>query len=128
MSISKARQFYSELTPQQKHFVDNKTINTTLNVKHWIAFLKKASDFDEYGDKAKKTLTVRLVVLSFALVASVITTIATGILYILFVSALCIILIISTAKTRKYFVKNDINNYLRLFFMPFLDAMRSKAG
>jgi len=41
MSVRKANQFYKELTLQQKHFVDNKTINTTMSIKHWMAFLGK---------------------------------------------------------------------------------------
>jgi len=134
MSIYKARKFYRELTHQQKHFVDNKTINTTMSVKHWIAFLKKASDYDEYADKARTRLTQYIVLLCMGLIASGIVAFnlydADNIYnnYAIVVSALIVVLIIRAAQIRSDFSRRDINNYLRLFFMPFLDVINSKAG
>lgn len=128
MSIRKANQFYQELTPQQKHFVDNKTINTTLSIKHWIAFLAKASAFDEYCDKARQTLTVRITLLVLAVIGTIILSIALEVYYLLALPAVLSILLFNAVQTRRHFVSRDINNYLRLFFMPFLETMRQKAG
>ncbi len=128
MSVSKANSFYQELTPQQKHFVDNKTINTTLSLKHWISFLSKASAFDTYADKARTTLAIRIGWLSFLVIASVIATLAMEIYYILIATGILGIFLFSTIQARRHFVSRDINNYLRQFFMPFLETIRQKAG
>lgn len=128
MSISKANQFYQELTPQQKHFVDNKTINTTLSVKHWIGFLSKASAYDEYSDKARKTLTVRITLLTIAIIGLSIAGFATEFYYLFIAPAILGVFLFNAVQSRSQFVKRDINDYLRLFFMPFLEAIRKKAG
>jgi hypothetical protein len=128
MSISKANQFYQELTPQQKHFVDNKTINTTLSVKHWISFLGKASAYDEYSDKARHTLTVRITWMTVAVIGFSIAGFATEFYYLLIVPAILAVFLFNAAQSRSQFTKRDINDYLRLFFIPFLEAIRKKAG
>jgi len=128
MSISKAKQFYQELTPQQKHFVDNKVINTTLSVKHWIGFLSKASAYDEYSDKARQTLTTRMALVTVAIIGLIILAFAIEYYYLFALPALLGISLFNMAQTRSHFAKRDINNYMRLFFMPFLEVIRQKAG
>jgi len=128
MSVSKANSFYQELTPQQKHFVDNKTINTTLSLKHWISFLSKASAFDTYADKARTTLAIRIGWLSFLVIASVIATLALEVYYILIATAILGIFLFTTIQARRHFTSRDINNYLREFFIPFLETIRQKAS
>lgn len=128
MSVRKANQFYKELTLQQKHFVDNKTINTTMSIKHWMAFLKKASDFDTYCDKARLLLGTKMTLLILAIIGLTITAFALENYYWLLGLAVLGVWLYDTVQTRSNFAKRDINNYLRLFFMPFLEAIKSKAG
>ncbi|MBL7844116.1 MAG: hypothetical protein JNK44_09650 [Cyclobacteriaceae bacterium] len=128
MSISKANQFYQELTPQQKHFVDNKIINTTLSVKHWIGFLSKASAYDEYSDKARQTLSVRMSLVTVGIIGLVILAFVMENYYLFALPVILGIFLFNMAQTRSHFAKRDINNYLRLFFMPFLEVVRQKAG
>lgn len=128
MSISKAKQFYQELTTQQKHFVDNKIINTTLSVKHWLGFLSKASAYDEYSDKARQTLSIRMAVVVVGIIGLVIMAFSMEIYYLLALPAMLGIVLYTMSQTRSHFARRDINNYLRLFFMPFLEVVRQKAG
>lgn len=128
MSIRKAQEFYQSLTSQQKHFVDNKTINTTLSINHWIAFLKKASDFDEYGDKARGTLAVRIGTFGITAFVSVFFAFATEFYYLFIVTAILLIFLFNAIQTRIAFASRDINDYLRVFFMPFLEIIKQKAG
>jgi hypothetical protein len=128
MSISKANHFYQELTPQQKHFVDNKTINTTLSVKHWIGFLSKASAYDEYSDKARHTLTVRISILTLAIIGLIIAGFATDFYYLFIIPVILGVFLFNAVQSKSQFAKRDINDYLRLFFIPFLEAIRKKAG
>lgn len=128
MSISKANQFYQELTPQQKHFVDNKIINTTLSVKHWIGFLSKASAYDEYSDKARQTLSIRMTLTTVGIIGLIILAFAMENFYLFALPVILGIVLFNMAQTRSHFAKRDINNYLRLFFMPFLEVIRQKAG
>ncbi len=128
MSASKARKFYNALDQQQKRFVDDKTISTSLSVKHWIAFLTKASLYDQYADKAR---TRSGCFIALAIVACIVSFIA----YFEFDSPWLIALPLVFALIsyglilrRITLVKRDINNYLRSFFMPFLEVMRIKAG
>ena len=128
MSIQKANTFYQELTPQQKHFVDNKTINTTLSLRHWISFLTKASAYDAYADKARTTLMIRIVILAIGSLGSVMTAFSMENYYLLGIPVILGLLLVNAIQARQRFVRRDINNYLRLFFMPFLETIRQKAG
>lgn len=128
MSISKAKQFYQELTPQQKHFVDNKVINTTLSVKHWLGFLSKASAYDDYSDKARQTLSIRMALVVVGIIGLVILALGRANYYLLALPVILGIVLFNMAQTRSQFASRDINNYLRLFFMPFLEVVRQKAG
>ena len=126
MSIRKAREYYQTLTPQQKHFVDNKTINTTLSIRHWISFLSKTSDFDEYGDKARNTLMIRMILFGIGAVVSIFF--AVEFYYLFAITIILGILFFDALSSRREFTRRDMNNYLRLFFMPFLEVIKQKAG
>jgi len=128
MSIRKAKEFYQSLTPQQKHFVDNKTINTTLSIKHWLAFLGKTSDYDLYGDTARSILGWRIGFYIAAGVVSIVVALASEFYYLFALAALFGVFTYHAAQARADFIQRDINNYLRLFFMPFLEAIKKKAG
>jgi hypothetical protein len=128
MSIGKAKDFYQQLTPQQKHFVDNKTISTTLSIKHWVAFLSKVNDYDLYDDKARNTLGIYIGICVIGLIASAILLANFFQVYLVIIPVVLIILLINTIQTRKTFVNRDINNYLRVYFLPLLDSLKSKTG
>jgi hypothetical protein len=128
MSLRKANKFYQELTPQQKHFVDNKTINTTLSIKHWITFLAKTSAYDEYGDKVRSTLKVYMGLSIAGIIISAIAAVNIPNYYIFLATGVSIAILVWVINTKSHFASRDINNYLRLFFMPYLEVMKQKAG
>jgi hypothetical protein len=128
MSLRKANKFYAELTPQQKHFVDNKTINTTLSIKHWITFLAKTSAYDAYGDKLRTRLNIYIGLLIAGAIVTALAAISMPNYYLLAVSGLFVAVLTWVINIKKHFVRHDINNYLRLFFMPYLEVMKQKAG
>lgn len=127
MSALKAKKFFDSLNPQQKQFVSDKTISTTLSVKNWIAFLKKASLYDHYADQSidsKKGLVGACVI--FAIVSLFFIPFDQPYFYTI---PLVLVLAAYYLYTRrKKYEKHDINNYFRLFFMPFLEMLYVKAG
>lgn len=128
MSASKARKFYKSLDPQQKRFVEDKTISTSLPVKHWITFLIKASAYDTYADNAVANSVGWIVLSVLATLATGFTYFSYGQLWFIVVPAAFALLSYGLILRRINFKKRDINNYLRSFFMPFLELMRIKAG
>ena len=62
MSIKKANEFYNQLNASQKKFVDEKTISSTMSIEKWIGFLAKAAAYDEYGNKARKSMNTKTIV------------------------------------------------------------------
>jgi len=128
MSALKAKKFFDSLNPQQRQFVESKTISTSLSVKNWIGFLSKASSYDHYADAAITNhigTIVALVILT--LLAAFLTPIVE---YPVLVSIPVVLGLITFyfIQKRNQFKRRDINNYLRLFFMPFLEMLRVKAG
>lgn len=128
MSTHKAKKFFTALNPQQKQFVENKTISATLSVKNWIDFLSNASLYDHYADQAiKRNLWGIVMFAVLTLVAIFLTPVAYYPLLIVIPVALGLITFY-LIRRRITFKQRDINNYLRLFFMPFLEMLKVKAG
>lgn len=128
MSAATAKKFFESLNPQQKQFVESKTISTSLSIKNWIAFLRKASQYDRYADDAITTSTG-------IIISGVILTIFSLFIPFMFEQTLLFIIPVISAlvtyfftKRKSHLKKRDINNYFRLFFMPFLEMLRVKAG
>ena len=126
--MASAKNFYRSLTTQEKRFIDDKTMSTTLSVKNWRLFLQRASAYDAYVEKQLSSSTGWIVLLVFVTIGG---TIAYSVLLIdllllipLIAGMLCVWLI-SKRMTLK---SRNINNYLREFFLPFLDAMVALAG
>ncbi len=128
MSASKARKFYNALDLQQKRFVDDKTISTSISVKHWIAFLTKASLYDQYADKARSKSGCLIALAVLACIASVVAYFELELQWFVAVPVVFALVAYGLILRRQNLAKRDINNYLRSFFMPFLDLMRVKAG
>lgn len=126
--MADAKKFYRSLTLHEKRFIDDKTMSTTMSVKNWIAFLSRASAYDAYRDKMASGSGLFI---ALGVIATIGSTIAYSEFEIPWVIAIPVIsagitawLIMrqSTLKSR------DLNNYLRLFFMPFLRMMEDFAG
>lgn len=126
--MASAKNFYRSLSTQEKRFIDDKTMSTTLSVKNWKLFLQRASAYDAYIDKQLTDSTGWIALFVVLVIAG---SIAYGmllidwVLSIPLVSGMVCVWLISRRMTLK---SRDINNYLRQFFMPFLDAMSALAG
>lgn len=126
--MANAKKFYQSLTLQEKRFIDDKTMSTTMSVKNWIAFLTRASAYDAHRDKmAGKS--------GWLIALGVVLTIVSTVVYfefeILWVIAFPTVFGCVTAwliLQRTTLKSRDLNNYLRLFFMPFLKMMEDFAG
>jgi hypothetical protein len=126
--MADAKKFYQSLSLPEKRFIDDKTMSSTMSVKNWIAFLSRASAYDAYRDKIAKGSWVFIVL-------GILATIATSIAYSQLGIPLLIALPALAAGTTAWLImrqstlkRRDLNNYLRLFFMPFLRMMEDFAG
>src|SRR5687768_7412399 len=126
--MSKAREFYQALNPQQKEFVDQKTISTSVSVKNWLLFLNKATAYDQYIDKSLNRSLIWISVLTVLLIGSAIAAGMNENANILFITLAIGIVLIFMVRQRQKLLKKDLNNYLREFFMPFLEVIKIKAG
>jgi len=128
MSIQKAASYYKSLSPQQQQFVDEKTISATMSIRKWKSFLAKAAAYDTYGDKAIKKVNSHLLIAGVVGFILFFFLIGLGgyflIGYLLVLAGILFFLI----RRRNLFNNRNLNNYLRLFFFPFLDIMEAKAG
>lgn len=126
--MSKAREFYQSLNPQQKEFVDQKTISTSVTVKHWLLFLNKATAYDQHIDKLMSRSWIWTFVFTALMIGSAIAAGANenaNFLYGTLAAAIILTLVVINHYKLK---KKDLHNYLREFFMPFLEVMKIKAG
>lgn len=126
--MASASKFYDALSPQEKRFIEDKTMSSTLSVKNWITFLQRASAYDAHRDKHAASSTGWIVLL-------IILTIISSIAYFQLQEPLLIIAPTLSAIMAAWLImkkstvqKRDLNNYLRLFFMPFLNVMKDLAG
>lgn len=126
--MANAKKFYDGLSPQEKRFIDDKTMSTTWTVKNWVTFLQRASAYDAYRDKHAKSSVGWIVLL-------IILTIISSIAYyqlreplLIIAPTLCAILAVWLIMRMSTMKSRDLNNYLRLFFIPFLNVMKDLAG
>ncbi len=125
MSLSS---IYNSFSEQQKQFVNGKTISTTLRVEKWLGFLAKAVKYDHKIDK-KVHLTGTL--LGVGIVGAIFSGIGAAIaeeLAIASITLVFVLLIIFSVIWRKSLKSKDLDNYLRLFFIPVLSVLAEKAG
>ncbi len=126
--MANAKNFYSSLSTQEKRFIDDKTMSTTLSVKNWIAFLQRASAYDAYLEKQVGSSTVWIVLCIIITIASIFFYSSVLIDYLLLIPLVFGMLSVWLISRRMTLKNRDINNYLRKFFMPFLDIMKDLAG
>ena len=126
--MSKASKIYATLTNQQKDFIKEKNISASFKVGKWLGFLQKVSLYDKFGDAKIKSLNstgIILIVIGVVLLFG--GAISEFFEILLLVPVLIIIAIFLFVKARKLRA-TDLNNYLRLFFIPILSVLKDKAG
>ncbi len=126
--MGKASKLYNSLTHQQKQFYQEKTLSTTMKIKAWISFLSRVSSLDKLEDDMTAIL-MRWAIASFVVAfVSIIAAAVSEIGWILFGTLLLVIVGIVLLIRRKKLKQKDVNNYLRLFFLPILNVLKDKAG
>ncbi len=125
--MSGAKSIYDAFSTQQKQFVTEKTISTTLKISKWLRFFANTIRYDELIEASvKRWLTIAIIsfiacFLSFFLIA------VFGFFTLIGTALLLMLGIVSLTKRKKSKDK-DLSNYLRLFFMPVLHVLQKKAG
>ncbi|UII19454.1 hypothetical protein [Fulvivirga ligni] len=127
MTDNKYSEKYKHLSPVQQQFIDEKVVSTTMKIDKWLALLTKVSKFDKRNDDTISSF------LKAAIVCFVLTFLSLFSLPFLEVYALIPIGIFLASGIvllvyRKQLKKRDVNNYLRLFFIPVLNILRAKVG
>ncbi len=126
--MSKASKIFKSLTPHQQEFIDKKNISANYKIKRWLGFLAKVSHFDAESDKRIKKITgIGTVSFILAFVSLFAAAIAETVL-VLIGTAVLVITGIWAFVLRKKLKQKDVNNYLRLFFLPVLNILKDKAG
>lgn len=125
--MSKPSELLNSLSEQQRAFVSEKTLSTTMKVKQWNAFLKKVSAYDQLGDKRIKSLTK---IIQFSFAGAVVFLFPSALItpFLLIISLGLVGLALFSMKQKSDLKKKDVSNYLRMFFMPVVDALSQKAG
>lgn len=126
MSIKKANKFFDELDRHQQEFVTNKQINANYSIAKWLKFLGRAVAYDTYGDKATSTLKKRNTIFIVMMIAGVI--VCFFFLYAIPVPLIGLALFLRNRSVLKKFKHRDLNNSLRVFFFPVLQALKDMAG
>jgi len=116
------------LTRQQQQFYKEKTMSNTMKIKDWIGFMGIVAELDKKGDRTIKNLSdyitacvVLAVILFFATIISQYFQLLIGIPVLIFLG---IVIYIS----KKRLENEDLNNYMRSFFLPVLHILKDKAG
>lgn len=135
MTYFQARDLYHNLTQEQKHFVEHKTINTTFTIRQWISFLKDVAEYDSRVDSVRKRFTTQMIIsgvctffCAFAIFAvSSASDDGAPPWLIAIAIGLPLWLIYAIIQYRRL-SKRSLSNYLRKFFLPLLENLRPKAG
>ncbi|MBL6449398.1 hypothetical protein JMN32_24010 [Fulvivirga sp. 29W222] len=118
---------YQHLSPVQKQFIDEKTVSTTMRISKWLSLLVKVSKFDQRNDKIIKRLLVWAIVsflLAFFSFVSFAVIKENAFYFIALFAVTGVTLLILRGKKKR----KDVNNYLRMFFLPILTVLEAKCG
>jgi hypothetical protein len=126
--MADAKKFYRSLTLHEKRFIGDKTMSTTMSVKNWIAFLSRASAYDAYRDKMASGSGWFIALGVMATIGSTIAYLQLEIPWLIAIPAISASLTAWLIMRQSTLKNRDLNNYLRLFFMPFLRMMEDFAG
>ena len=126
--MSSLSSIYNSFSEQQKQFVDEKTISATLRIEKWLGFLAKTVKYDHKIDKEVSLMGTLTWVGVIGIIISIIAAfVAENPFIALGVLAFILLIIISQVRKSKLHSK-DLDNYLRLFFIPVLSILSEKAG
>lgn len=126
--MSKASKIYQSLTPEQRQFATDKTISTTLKIGKWLGFLSKVGAYDAAIDSVVKNLlkiSIACFVIAFL---SIFAAAFSEVIEIFLVTPILVVVGIFLLLKRKKLKEKDINNYMRLFFIPILQVLSKKTG
>ncbi len=126
--MTKAKNVIASLTEEQKQFYQHKTISDTRKIKDWIVFFAGISVLDKLGDEKRSNLKSWAIFCLFFAFVFILLTVNLDEPYYPFGIGVFIIIAIVLFYRRFRLKKNDISNYLRLFFVPVLQVLREKAG
>jgi hypothetical protein len=127
MSVKQALRFYQGLSRDQQRFINEKQINTTLQLREWIAFLKNTATYDEIGDNARKKNVTKIVFSVIGIIGSIFVTIWIPLLGIILI-VIAVLVMAEAIRVNSKLVRLDLSNHLRLFLMPLLFVLREKSG
>ena len=127
MKVKKAIQFYQSLSKDQQKFINEKQISLTLPIREWIAFLKNAALYDEIGDATRKKNITKIVASVVCIIASVFITLWIPLVGILLI-VVAVLVMAETIRVNSKLIHLDLTNHLRIFLMPLLYILVSKAG
>ena len=98
-----------------------------MSIRKWISLTNKAALYDDYGDSAIKSL-LKYSIICFVLAFISIFPAAMFAPEIFVGTGLFVLTGIVLLVKRKNLLSKDINDYLRLFFVPLLKVFAQKAG
>ncbi|MBL3657257.1 hypothetical protein [Fulvivirga sediminis] len=124
---SKYEAKYKNLSPAQQAFVNEKKVSATMKIDKWLSLLTKISKFDKRNDQRINrlfTLSIIFYVVTFLSIFSLAFFGGSAAYLIFGFAGIATALLIYKNKLQQ----NDVNDYLRLFFIPVLNVLKSKAG
>lgn len=126
--MSKSSKLYDSLTQQQRQFYKEKTFSGTQKIKAWINFLSKISILDKLTDGKIKVFKTAMIVCFVAAGISIFLAIALESLQVIIATILLIVAGVVILNQRKKLKEQDVNNYLRQFFLPVLNVLKDKVN
>ncbi|MFT5616989.1 MAG: hypothetical protein ACI85I_000205 [Arenicella sp.] len=126
--MSSISSIYKSLSEQQKQFVDEKTISATLRIEKWLSFFAKTVKYDHKIDKQVSLMGTLTWVGAIGIFASIMVAGIAEELMIANGAVVSLMLVIFSQIKKKRLHSRDIDNNLRLFFMPVLSVLAEKAG
>ena len=133
--IFEALKTYESLSKDQRDLLQTKTISATKPIRDWMAFLGQISVIDAKTDKALQAnmtwLILSGIMMGLSFLATFILTFMVGTIFAilpLLIMIGAIVLMVKNFGWKKKLHGYDLNNYLRQFFFPMLEALRVKAG
>jgi hypothetical protein len=123
MNLFKALQAYQSLTPDQKLFIKERTVEGTTTPDEWLKLFSKVAEYDSLRDSSASAFggagcgCLALGILLFIIGVSTVALLPVAILFII----VAIILATFFFKRRK-----DVPNHLRLFVVPLISILREE--
>lgn len=124
--MSQSSKLYDSLTHQQRQFYKEKTFSGTQKIKVWINFLSKISILDKLTDGKIKILKTAMIVCFILAFASIFVAVGMEDVRVAVVTLVLIGAGVFIYQKRQKLKEQDVNNYLRQFFLPVLNVLKDK--